>query len=640
MTFHLDTNKHVASTRIALDSLTRGAKLNGAQSIVGHGTRVIDKTWYHRVTNKLTSFGFPANESKSVGDYISVLKKYESGETMMSGGVSTDMLAACCVVAAETWARGGKISGWNGLMLSSSVADFIGGISDVLSEGDGSSVRELMTAAVPAIETPLVIDIDYALVIDDNTFCGCDNDGLCGNHLMQTLVNVRKDTSMPSMEFVKIATGSSVVAGIDMTRVLTSSVLKTRPAEAHIEGGKWYEYIQNSRIPPALWRRHFGCPVVLNATTNQWLAADCLLVGSRLSVGGYLSDCGAMKSKDAGDGVAYESTAARDERVWRESIGSAEVCVSVQVIHTWNSLMSEMAILARGADLPFVILEGLTAKQRSSILVLDTVLQHIILTEDATSMSFPDLVTTQVVNGYSDQAEDVMMHGYNNGLFLAFGAAGAVFDEEHPAVYGSLSRSMMAACRHRLFTPGSQAICYTILWNILNGRHRTLEKAMYVKWELLQERFDLAGKLEKWEPIEKYVCATLCGEEWVEEAMLTADQIPADGTASADELWARAMRYIGQRNGCSVEAIITYFCMDCDCTSRTVCTLHGGKHNGSDAMGELAILMAKTSYAEISKSVGWLLCGVAWFRRALHLRCGFMGYAVILAGAQVDFTCA
>jgi len=86
--------------------------------------------------------------------------------------------------------------------------------------------------------------------------------------------------------------------------------------------------------------------------------------------------------------------------------------------------------------------------------------------------------------------------------------------------------------------------------------------------------------------------------------------------------------------------LIKYFCMDCDCAPGAVCALHNGKHNGSDAMGELALLMDSTSYGEISMLVGWILCGVAWFRRALHLRCGFLGYAVILNGAQPDFTCA
>ncbi|KAG0379952.1 hypothetical protein BGX24_010937, partial [Mortierella sp. AD032] len=492
----------------------------------------------------------------------------------------------------------------------------------------------------PTEETVSIHDIDHALAIDGLTFCGCDGDGYCANHYMQGRVNARKDTCMPAREFVKKATGSSIVTDIDMTCVVTSSVLKTRPADALIEGGKWYDYVKSSRLPPSLWQRHLGAPAVLNNGVNRWLAADCLLTGSRLVAGGYYYDCGAMNNTHDGEESVYASVVARDEKAWRESIGAAEVCVSVQVTSTWNSLMNEMAILARGADFPFVILEGLTVKQRSTMLVLDTSLQHIVLTEDAGAMSFADLALVQVVNAYSDQAEDVMSHGYNNGLFLAFGAAGAVFDDDHPVAYGSLCRSLMANCQYRGLTPGAQAICYTILWSILNGRHRTLEKGMYIKWELLEKKFDLAGKLERWKPIEKSLCAKLCGEEWIKEAMLIVDQFPADGTASGNELWAHAMRYIGDQNGCGVEALLAYFCADCDCTPEAVCRLHGSEHSGSDAMGEMAKLMDKTAYNGTAQLFGWLLCGVVWFRRALYLRCGFMGYGVILAGAEVDFTCA
>lgn len=640
-TFHLDADANVASTRIALDSLKCGPMLNGAQRVIGKGTITIDKTWHPRVTEKLQSYGFPTNESGHPGGgYLQVLKKYKSGDLMMSGGVSTDTMAVCCAVASDTWAQGGSTSGWCGLMLSCSVADLVGGIGNALQKDDGSSICELMQAAVPEREIPLIADIDHALAADGHTFCGCDADGLCGAHLMQTCTNTHKNTVEPGIEFIRRAAASSIITSIDMACVFSSSVLKTSPADAPIEGGTWYKYIQKSHIPRALWPRHFGCPILVNAPCNRWLADDCPLVASHLTVGGYLSDCGAMKNRNPADGITYETSAAEDERVWKRSIGAAENCVSLQVIHTWNRLLSEMSTLSRHANLPYVILEGLTAKQRSSIIVLDCILQHIILQEDATALSFPDLVTGQTVNGYSDQAEDIMMHVYNNGLFLAFGAAGAVFDDEHPAVYGSLCRSLMAACQYRHFTPGSQASCYTIIWNLLNGRHRTLEKALYVKWQLLQERFDLSEKLEKWRPIEKYMCAMLCGEAWVKEAMLSCEEQPADGTANAHDLWACVIRHVADKNGCCVEALIKYFCMDCDCAPGAVCALHNRKHNGSDAMGELALLMDSTSYGEISMLVGWILCGVAWFRRALHLRCGFLGYAVILNGAQPDFTCA
>ncbi|KAF9281398.1 hypothetical protein BGZ68_006658 [Mortierella alpina] len=262
------------------------------------------------------------------------------------------------------------------------------------------------------------------------------------------------------------------------------------------------------------------------------------------------------------------------------------------------------------------------------------------LQEDATAMCFPDLALAQTINGYSDQAEDIMMHGYDHGLFVAFGAAGAVFDDKHPAIYGSLGRSLMAACQYRHFNPGSQSCSQTVVWNILNGRHRSLEKAVYVKWQLLQEKFDLSAILEKWRPIEKYMCTMLCGEAWVKEAMLSCEEQPADGTANAHDLWACAIRYVADKNGCCVEALIKYFCMDCNCTPGAVCALHNGKPNGSDALGELALLMESTSYGEIPMLVGWILCGVVWFRRALFLGCGFMGYALILNGAQPDFTCA
>ncbi|KAG0043905.1 hypothetical protein BGZ83_010923 [Gryganskiella cystojenkinii] len=637
--FLLNTNKHVIATRIALESLN-GAKINGTQVIAGYGTKVIDNTWHARVVTKLQSCGFPTNDSGHTCDYMKVLEKYRSGDSMMNGGVSTDMIAVCVAVAADTWAHGGPITAWCGAALSCSVAALAGGISKVLAEGNESDVRNLMMAALPTEETALINDIDNSLAIDGHTFCGCDIDGNCGNHYMQGCVNARRDTSMPREDFVKKAAGSSVVTGIDMTRVVTSSVLKTRPADAHIEGGKWYEYVKNSRLPPSLWQRHLGAPVVLNNAVNRWLAGDCLLTGSRLMAGGYFYDCGAMTDMQGGEESTYASTAARDEKAWRESIGAAEVCVSVQVTNTWNSLVNEMAIHARGADLPFVILEGLTAKQRSTMLVLDTSLQHAVLTEDAGVMSFADLALVQVVNGYSDQAEDVMSHVYNNGLFLAFGAVGAVFDDDHPAAYGSLCRSLMASCQYRGWTPGAQAICYTILWNLLNGRHRTLEKGVYVKWELIEDKFDLAGKLEKWKPIEKSLCAKLCGEGWIKGVMLTAEQRPANGTAGGNELWARAMRNIAEQNGCGVDALLAYICADCDCTPETVCRLHGDEHSGSDAMGEMAKLIEKTAYNGTIQLFGWLLCGVVWFRRALHLRCGFMGYGVILAGAEVDFTCA
>ncbi|KAI1288937.1 hypothetical protein EDD11_009528, partial [Mortierella claussenii] len=529
--FLLNTDKHVIATRIALESLN-DAKINGTQVIAGYGTKVIDKTWYTRIATKLQSYGFPTNEAGHACDYTEVLEKYKNGDSMMNGGVSTDMIAVCVAVAADTWAHGGPITAWCGAALSCSVTALVGGICKVLAEGDESSVRELMMAAVPTEETTLIHDIDSSMAIDGHTFCGCDDDGYCANHYMQICVNARKDTSMPREEFVKKAARSPIVTGIDMTRVVTSSVLKTRPADAHIEGGKWYEYVKSSRLPPSLWQRQLGAPVVLNNAVNRWLAADCLLTGSRLMAGGYFYDCGAMTDMPGGEESAYASIVAKDEKAWRESIGAAEVCVSVQVTNTWNSLVNEMAIHARGADLPFVILEGLTAKQRSTMLVLDTSLQHAVLTEDAGAMSFADLTLVQVVNGYSDQAEDVMSHVYNNGLFLAFGAVGAVFDDDHPAVYGSLCRSLMANCQYRGWTPGAQAICYTILWYLLNGRHRTLEKGLYVKWELLEDKFGLAGKLEKWKPIEKSLCAKLCGEEWTKEVMSTAEQRPANGTAS------------------------------------------------------------------------------------------------------------
>ncbi|CAO3568746.1 unnamed protein product [Mortierella alpina] len=640
-TFNLDADANVASTRIALDSLKCGPMLDGAQRVNGKGTITIDKSWHPRVTEKLQSYGFPANASgHSGGDYLQVLRKYKSGDLMMSGAVSTDTMAACGAVASDTWAQGGSTSRWCGLLLSCSVADLFGGIGDALKKDDGSSIRELMQAAVPEREAPLIADIDHALATDGHTFCGCDADGMCGAHFMQTCINTRKDTVEQGIEFIRRATASSTITSIDMACVSSSSVLKTSPADAPIEGGTWYRFVQKSRIPRALWPRHFGCPVLLNTHANRWLLEDCPLVGARMTVGGYMSDCGAMQKRCSADGTAYGTRVAEDERVWKRSIGAAEICVSLQIIHTWNRLMDEISTLSRHANLPFVILEGLTAKQRSNILILDTCLAHHILQEDATALCFPDLATAQTINGYSDQAEDIMMHGYNNGLFMAFGAAGAVFDDEHPAIYGSLSRSLMAACQYRHFNPGSQACCQTAVWNILNGRHRSLEKAVYVKWQLLQERFDLSAILEKWKPIEKYMCTMLCGEAWVKEAMLSCEERPADGTANAHDLWACAIRHVADKNGCCVEALIKYFCMDCDCTPGTVCALHNGKPNGSDALGELALLMESTSYGEIPMLVGWILCGVAWFHRALHLRCGFLGYALILNGAQLDFTCA
>ncbi|KAF9569554.1 hypothetical protein EC968_002561 [Mortierella alpina] len=561
----LDSNKHVLATRNALASISRG-KINGTQVIPGHHTKVIDKTWYTRIITKFQSYGFATNESDHAFDYTEVMtdKRKSGGGTVMNGGVNTDMIAVCAVVAADIWAHGGPITAWCGVALSCSVAALVDGINQVLTGCQVSTVRELMMAAVPTEETARIIDIDYSLTLDGHTFCGCDDMGPCANHYMQGRVNACKDTCMPRESFVRKAAGSLIVAGIDMTRVMTSSVLKTTPAEAHIEGGKWYEYVKNSCLPPPLWRRQLGSPAVLNNAVNRWLAGDCLLTGSRLVAGGYFYDCGIMKNTAGGEESAYASIVARDEKAWRESIGAAEVCVSVQASSTWNSLMNEMTILARAANRPFVILEGLTVKQRSTMLILDTTLQHTVMTEDAGAMSFADLALVQVVNGYSDQAEDVMSHVYNNGLFLAFGVAGAVFDDDHPAVYASLCRSLMASCLYRGSTPGSQAICYTILWCMLNGRHRTLEKGMYVKWELLAEKFDLAEKLEKWKPIEETLCAKLCGEEWVKEALLNI-QRPAKGTASGDELWARAMRHIGEQYGCGVEALLAYFCAECDC---------------------------------------------------------------------------
>ncbi|GJJ77576.1 hypothetical protein EMPS_09935 [Entomortierella parvispora] len=639
MSPYSNTSKHIVATRDAIESLS-GEKVNGAQNVSCDGVIVIDKTWYSRVATKLQYYGFPTSKPNRAIDHSEVLEEYRSSDTMMGGGVSVNMIFVCATVAADTWAHAGPIMAWTGAALSSSVAALVGGICKVVSPGDESKVQKMMTAAVPNDETALINDVDLALDIDGQKVCGCDDGGLCASHYIQTIVNTRKDTSMPAEEFIANAARSSVVTSIDLTRVATSSVLKTRPAAAHIEGGKWYEYVQNSRIPPLLWQRHFGVPVVLNSTTNQWLAAGCIITGSRLSVGGYLSDCGALRVADEDNNKSYAFEAARDERAWRETIGAAEVCVSVQVTHTWNSLMNEMAVLSRNAGLPFVVLETLSARQRSCMLVLDSCLQHCVLTEDAGAMSFPDLVTTQIVNGYSDQAEDIALHAYNNGLFLGFGVAGAVFDDDHPAVYGSLCRSMMAACQYRRTTPCSQAICYTILWNLLNGRHRSLEKGVYVKWGLLAEKFSLPEKLEKWKLIEWSICVELCGEEWVKETTLMADHLPADGSVSPSDLWARTMYRVGHQNGCSVEALVTYFCADCDCTPEVVCSLHGSDHGGSDAMGELAMLMEKTAFGMITQSFGWLLCGVAWFRRALHLRCGFMGYALIGAGAKADATCA
>ncbi|KAG0316122.1 hypothetical protein BGZ99_007030 [Dissophora globulifera] len=636
----IHSSTHVTATRIALSSLQRAT--NPGTQKTSDGLKVIDEAWYASVTDKLSSYGFPTNNQGKLADgFEQALDRYTEEKIMaMSGGVSTDALVACATVASETWTHGGPVVAWMGTVLSTSAATLIAGLSDELAPGNGSRVRSLMASAVPAEEAMLICDIDYALSIESFARCGCDRAQLCMGHYMKAHANSRKNTSMPGRAFVEKAAGSSIVAAIDMLRVTTAAALKTKPAPADVEGGKWYEYVRSSSLPAPLWRRHYGSPVVLNCTSNRWLASGCILTGSRLSIGGYLTDCGAMASSTDNKEATYVSTVARDEKVWRESIGAAEVCIAVQISNTWNALLEEMSVLTRGSSLPFVVLENTSAAERVCLLTLDSSVLHAVLTDDADSMSLMDLCMAGVVSGYCDQAEDVMLHVYTNALFLAYGSAGAIFDDEHPQVYASLGRSLMAQSQYRPTSPASQTVCYTIIWSVLNGRHRTLEKGAYVKWELLEDAFRLDEQLHRWAQVERSICVKLCGKSWVNKVISRVDHIPANGKATPNQLWARTLRQVGSRHDCEVEALTAYLCAECECEPGVTCSLHSDRHSGSDAMGELAILMEKSRYGETAQLFGWLLCGVIWFRRALHLRCGFMGYAVILSGAEADITCA